>query len=169
MSDSNKRKVFEILEGLYGNENFFAKGQKDEEYQGYLIEKKQIDEIKKDNDYDKIKALLENNKTFEKIKVQIQEKKEQIKEIIPKKYNSSFDFKKDLRNDNSFIIIKQDYMGKLCSKNDSNGKEIKFKFENNSIIIIFNENDNLNTGNNNGIIEKKKNRTKFYSNARNKS
>ena len=156
MSDSNKRKVLEILEGLYGNENFFAIGQKDEEYQGYLIEKKQIDKIKKDNDYDKIRALLEKNETFEKIKVQIQEKKEQIKEIIPKKYNSSFDFKKDLRNDNSFIIIKQDYMVKLCSKNNSNGKEIKFKFENNSIIIIFNENDKLNTGNNNGIIEKKK-------------
>ena len=156
MSDSNQRKVFEIFESLYKNEKFFVKCQKDEEYHGYLIEKRQIDKIKKDNDYDKIRALIEKNETFEKIKVQIQEKKEQIKEIIPKKYKNSSDFKKDLRNDNSFIIIKQDYMGKLCSKNDSNGKEIKFKFENNSIIIIFNDNDKLNTANNNGIIEKKK-------------
>ena len=89
--------------------------------------------------------------------MQIPEKKNQIKEIIPKKYNSSNDLKKELSSDKSFIIIKQDYMGELYNNNSkSNGKEIKFKFENDSIIIIFDKNDKLNTGNNNGIIEKNK-------------
>ena len=155
MSDTNKRQVFEILECLYKNEKFFENRQKDEEYQGYLIEKRPIDKIKKDNNYDKIRPLIENNETFDKIKVYIPENKEQIKEIIPKKYNSSNNLKKELSSDRSFIIIKQDYIGKLCNNSKSNGKEIKFKFENNSI-IIFNENDKLNTGNNNGIIKKEK-------------
>ena len=79
-------------------------------------------------------------------------KKERIKGIIPKKYNSSNELNKELNNDKSFIIIKQDYIGHLCNRKIINGKEIKFKFENDSIIIIFDENDKLNIYNNIGVI-----------------
>ena len=156
MADSNKYQVFKILGDLYRNEKYFENGPKDQEFQGYLIEKKLIDKIKKENEYEKIKPLIEKE-TFENIKVLIPDKKEQIKEIIPKKYAYSNDLKKELNKYNrSFIIIKQEYMENLCNKIKSKGNEMIFKFENNSIFILFNENDKLNTGNNNGIIEKNK-------------
>ena len=43
MSDSNKYKVFKILEDLYKNEKYFENDSKDQEFQGYLIEKRLID------------------------------------------------------------------------------------------------------------------------------
>ena len=61
--------------------------------------------------------------------MKIPEKKDQIKEIFPKKYNSSNELKNELNN-KSFIIIKQDFMGNLCNnKNKLKGNEMKFKFE----------------------------------------
>ena len=45
MSESNKYKVFKILEDLYKNEKHFENGPKGQEFQGYLIEKRLIDKI----------------------------------------------------------------------------------------------------------------------------
>ena len=50
MADSNKSQVFKILGDLYRNEKYFENGPKDQEFQGYLIEKKLIDKIKKENE-----------------------------------------------------------------------------------------------------------------------
>ena len=64
----------------------------------------------------------------------IPEKKERIKGIIPKKYNSSNELIKELNN-KSFIIIKQNFIGNLCNKNTNlNRIGMKYKFEPDSII-----------------------------------
>ena len=74
---------------------------------------------------------------------------------MPKKYNNSNELKKELKN-KSFIIIKQGLMSNLCNTNKLIGKDLEFKFENDSIFIIFTDNDKLNTFINNGVIGKNK-------------
>ena len=155
--DSYQYQVYKILEALYKNEKFFKIYQKGMEYQGYLIEKRQIDKIKSENDYQFIRPLLEINKLIGDIKVYIKEKKEKIQDIIPKKFNSSKELLKELNNNKLYLLIKQENMNELCNTNKSKGKEMKFKFENDSIIIIFNGDDKLVINNNQGIIEKNKN------------
>ena len=151
--DSYQHQVYKILDDLYRNEKFFKDYLEGQEFQGYLIEKRQIDKIKKDIEYDKIKPLIEKNESYENIKVKIKENNVKIKEIIPKKFNSSSELITELNN-KSFIIIKQERIGYLCNSNKSKGQEMKFKFENNSINIIFSENDKFKINNIQGIIEK---------------
>ena len=43
--DTNQFQVYEICRDLYKNEQFFLNHQKNEEYNGFLIEKKSIEKI----------------------------------------------------------------------------------------------------------------------------
>jgi hypothetical protein len=151
----NQHRIYEFCKGLYGNEKFFEKQVKNHEYQGYLIEKKMIDEIKTKISYDKLKYLVENEQnqeTYDIIKKNIKEIN--IGEIIPTKYNSSKELMKDLNNKKSFYFIKQDYINRISDTNKAKGKEIKLKLENNILKLIFGEKDELDIpNNNNGIIQ----------------
>ena len=159
MSDLIQYQIFKILKDIYKNDKFFENHQKYERFKGYLIEKREIDKIKNEYNYDlKIKPLLQKmikNELYENIQKNIKEKNDKIKEIVPKKYNNSNELKKELKN-KSFIIIKQGLMSNLCNTNILKGKDLEFKFENDSIFIIFTDNDKLNTFINNGVIGKNK-------------
>ena len=80
------------------------------EYIGYLIEKNNIDEIKKKIKYTELRPLFEKEETYDKFKQKI--KDIDIKEIVPKKFNNSDEIKKELTNKKSFYLIKQDYLTK---------------------------------------------------------
>jgi hypothetical protein len=151
---NNQFQIFEIASDIYQNEKFFENYVKNQEYQGYLIEKNVFDELKNEIEYEKLRNLLSSNKTFKEIEKAIKERKEKIKEIIPKKYNTSSELEKELNENKSFNIIKIDYMSKISEPNKLKGKEIKFIFDTDNIIIILNEKDKLYFCNNNGLIEK---------------
>ena len=152
---SNQIQIINIGEGIYQNETFYNSFVKDYDYFGYLIDYRSIEDIKKKIKYEKIKPLLIEGKNYDKYKKEIKETQEKIKEIIPKQYKCSKELITELINDNkSFYLIKQEYFHKIITdKNKITGSEIKFKFHNDNIILIFNENDTLNFYNNNdGIL-----------------
>ena len=147
----NQFKIYELSEGLYKNEKFFHNNVKNFEYIGYLIEKNNIDEIKKKIKYTELRPLFEEEETYDKFKQKI--KDIDIKEIVPKKFNNSDEIKKDLTDKKSFYLIKQDYLTKKSGNTKINGNEIKFMFEKDNILLIFSENDKLYIDNkNDGII-----------------
>ena len=149
---SNQFKIYELSEGLYKNEKFFFKYIKNIEYLGFLVEKNLIDEIKKKINYVNLKCLFGKEETLDKFKKEI--KDINIKEIILEKQNNSEELIKDLNNNKSFYLIKQDYLyNKIIDRNKAKGKEIKFKFTKEKIILIFNGDDELEFSNNkDGII-----------------
>ena len=142
---ANQFQIYEICRALYKNEQFFLNCMKNEEYNGFLIEKKLIDKIKKEIEYEKLKPLLaESDESFSKMKYKIKERKEKIKEISPNKFNNSSELIKGLNDEKSFHIIRQMYANKIIGDvNKSEGKEIRFKFDKYNIIIIFDDNDKL--------------------------
>ena len=149
-------KIYEIYISLYQNEKFFEKSIRNQEYQGFLIEKNLFDKINKEGEYEKIKPLLEKN-SYGTIKELIKNKKEKIPDVIPKKFNKSGKLLKELNNDKSFYIIYKNYIRKIIGdRNKFKDYEIKFMFDiDNNVTIIFNENDKLIFSNDkNGIINK---------------
>ena len=153
---SNQMKIFHICEELYKNEKFLKMYLNDNIYQGYLIENKIIDKIKKNINYEKIKDSVDQ-KDYEKCRKEIKDIEIKLEELNPKQYKKSKELMKELLNDNkSFYLIRQHYLSKIIDNNKLTGKEIKYKFTNeNSIIFEFSKNDILNFSNNkNGIIEK---------------
>ena len=154
---SNQIQIINIGEGIYQNETFYNSFVKDYDYFGYLIDYRSIEDIKKKIKYEKIKPLLIGGKNYDKYKKEIKETQEKIKEIIPKQYKCSKELITELINDNkSFYLIKQEYFHKIITdKNKITGSEIKFKFHNDNIILIFNENDALNFSyNKDGILKR---------------
>ena len=154
---SNQLQILHICEALYLNEIFYQVYMKDYDYTGYLIENKIVEKIKKKVNYEKLKPLIAKSETYDKYKKEIKETQDKIEEIIPKQYKDSKGLIRELLNDNkSFYLIKQDYLSKITDKSKLSGKEIKFKFHNESIILFFNDNDTLNFNNakKDGILEK---------------
>ena len=153
---SNQLQILNICEALYQNEIFYKCYLKDFDYYGYLIDNKIIDKIKKKVNYEKLKPLIAKNESYNRFKKEIRETQDKIEEIIPKQYKNSKGLIQELLNDNkSFYLIKQAYLIKITDKNKLSGKEIKFKFHKDCLILIFNENDTLNFYNNkNGILSK---------------
>ena len=145
---SNQLQILYICEALYQNDIFYQVYLKDYGYTGYLIENKIIEKIKKKVNYEKLKSLIVKSETHDKYKKEIKETQDKIEEIIPKQFINSKGLIKELLNDNkSFYLIKQDYLSKITDKNKLSGKEIKFKFHKESIILVFNDNDTLNFSN----------------------
>ena len=54
-------KIYEIYKAIYQNEQFFETSTKNQDYQGYLIEKNLIDKIIKDGEYEKLKPFLKSD------------------------------------------------------------------------------------------------------------
>ena len=151
---SNQLQILNISKALYQNEIFYKCYLKDFDYYGYLIENKIIDKIKKKVNYEKLKPLIAKSESNDKFKKEIRETQHKIEEIIPKQYKNSKEIVIELINDNkSYYLIKKEYLSKITDKNKLSGKEIKFKFHKDCLVLIFNENDTLNFyNNNNGIL-----------------
>ena len=151
---SNQLQILNICEALYQNEIFYKCYLKDFDYYGYLIDNKIIDKIKKKVNYEKLKPLIAKNESYNRFKKEIRETQDKIEEIIPKQYKSSKEIVIELINNyRSYYLIKEAYLSKITDKNKLSGKEIKFKFHNECLILLFNENDTLNFSNNkNGIL-----------------
>ena len=154
---SNQLQILSISKAIYQNEFFYKTCLKDNEYYGYLTDNKFIDKIKKKINYEKIKPLVAKDETYDKYKNEIKETQDKIEEIIPKEYKNSKGLMQELLNYNkSFYLIKQEYLSKIIDNTKLTGKEIKFKFHGDNIILIFGENDLLVfTNNKDGILEKK--------------
>ena len=167
---SNQLKIFNICEALYKNENFWKIKIKDNDYQGYLIENKIIDKIKKKINYEKIKPFVDKIE-YEQCKKEIKDIEIKLEELTPKQYKKSKELMTELLNDNkSFYLILQNYLSKIIDNSKLTGKEIKFKFtKENSIIFEFSKEDTLEFYNKNFIIEKSsiKNNTADNSNTNN--
>ena len=154
---SNQLKIIEVCKVLYQNGRFFEKCLKNQPYQGYLIEKNIIDQIKKKINYEKLKELVfKEQEAYIELQKQLKNNNEKIPEIIPKTYNNSKELIKDLLNANkSYYIIKNDQLIKITNQDKLIKKEVKFSFGKDIIIFTFNERDILNfTNNNDGVISK---------------
>ena len=130
---------------------------KHQPYQGYLIEKNIIEEIKNKINYEKLKELVfKEKRAYDELKKQLENNNEKIPEIIPKKYNNSKELITELNDNKSFYLIKQGYFSKIIDNSKLTGKEIHFKFnKDDTLIFIFSQNDNLTfTNNKSGVIDK---------------
>ena len=146
-SPNYQYKIYEIYRAIYQNEEFFKKSTKNQEYQGYLIEKNLIDKIIKDGQYEKLKPLL-NGDSYGILKNNIKDNNDKIKEIkklIPKKFNKSDELLEELNKKKSFYIIFKNYIKKIIDEtNQSSNCETKFRFNmDDNVSIIFNESDKL--------------------------
>ena len=94
-----------------------------------------------------------SNIIYNELKKHIKDnKKEQIKDIIPKKYNNSSELIKELNKDKKFYLFKQEY---LKEEDKLKGKEIKYRFIKDKILLIFGNSDLLTFSlKKSGIIEK---------------
>ena len=145
-------KIFEICKSIYKNELFINDHFDNQEYRGYLIEADKIMKI-----YEKLKPIIvkyfEDNTIYKELKKHIKDKKEQLTDIISKKFNNSSELIKELNNDKKFYLIKQEYL--YLKEDDLKGKEIKFMFIKDKIMLIFGDSDLLTFSlKKNGTIEK---------------
>ena len=146
-SSGNQKNIYDFCSSLYQNEQFLEKHSKDENYQGFLIEKNIIDKFKTEIQYEQIKLEIKKDiETGNNLnKEPINAKKVKLPQLIPKKFNNSNDLKKELKNKkSSYYIMKNKYMVQIITEsNKLNGKETKFSFEKDHIVIQFNEDDKL--------------------------
>ena len=152
---SYQLKVFEICKSIYQNELFINNHMDNEKYQGYLIEANIIDKIKEKINYEKLEPIIANyfggTINYNEIKKYIKDKKEQLKDIISKKYNNSSELIKELNKDKKFYLFKQEYL----KEDNLKGTEIKYRFIKDQIILVFSDSDLLTFSlKKNGIIEK---------------
>ena len=153
---SNQLKIFNICEALYKNELFYKAFLKDQDYYGYLIENKIIDKIKKNINYEKIKTFVDRSE-YEQCRKVIKDMEIKLEELTPKQYKKSKELIRELLTDNnSFYLIKQDFLRRILDNSKLTGKEIEFKItKQNSIIFEFSKEDILEFSyNKNFIIEK---------------
>ena len=153
---SNQLQILNISKAIYQNEFFYKTCLKDNEYYGYLIDNKNLDKIKKNLNFEKLKPLIAKDEGYDKLQKEIKDTQVKIEELVPKSFKTSQELLREILNDNkSYYLIKQDYLSKIIDTNKLTGKEIKFKFHKDLIIFIFSENDSIQfSNNNNGIIEK---------------
>ena len=122
--------LLNIFKVLYKNEIFFNKAFiKEEVYYCYLIETKIIDKIEKNPNYEKIKTLIHEGKSYDQYKTEIKDIQIKLEELTPKLYKTSKELLTELLNDNkSFYLIKKEYLSEILDKNKLEGNEIKFHF-----------------------------------------
>ena len=143
-------KIFDLCKAIYSCDKFFEQSKK--EFKGYLIEGDIYNKLKKKLDYDSLKILIEKNGGYSIFKEKIK-KRERINLIIPKKYNNSNEFMKELKDKKLYNILTQDLLFKIG--HDFQGKDFKCIIYKDEISISFNDNDKICFINNkNGIIEK---------------
>ena len=149
----NQKKIYEFCEGIYGNEKFFDNHMKNFEYKGYLLDNDIIEGNKNKINYASLKPLLKDQGSYDNLRKKIKET-EIITEIFPKKYIKSEEFMKDLKNNKSFYLIKTEHLYKITDQKNIKTKEISFKFDDESIILLFSENDILKSSSTGFIIER---------------
>ena len=94
---SNQMKIFHICDELYKNEKFLKIYLNDNIYQGYLIENKIIDKIKKNINYEKIKPFVDKSE-YEQCKKEIKDIEIKLEELTPKQYKKSKEIMPELLN-----------------------------------------------------------------------
>ena len=149
----NQKKIYEFCEGIYGNEKFFDNHMKNFVYKGYLLDNDIIEGNKNKINYASLKPLLKDQGSYDNLRKKIKET-EIITEIFPKKYIKSEEFMKDLKNNKSFYLIKTEHLYKITDQKNIKTKEISFKFDDESIILLFSENDILKSSSTGFIIER---------------
>ena len=115
-----------------------------------------IDKIKKNINYEKIKTFVDRSE-YEQCKKVIKDMEIKLEELTPKQYKKSKELIRELLTDNnSFYLIKQDFLRRILDNSKLTGKEIEFKItKQNSIIFEFSKEDILEFSyNKNFIIEK---------------
>ena len=115
-----------------------------------------IDKIKKNINYEKIKTFVDRSE-YEQCRKVIKDMEIKLEELTPKQYKKSKELIRELLTDNnSFYLIKQDFLRRILDNSKLTGKEIEFKItKQNSIIFEFSKEDILEFSyNKNFIIEK---------------
>jgi len=150
----SEKQIYDYCFAIYNYEKFLENLMKNNKYQGYLIDKTTLDKVKTKLQYEKLKPLFDKNEIYTEIKKKIN-KKEKIKNIVPKKHNNSKELINELLNDKQFYLVNQDLLNKLNKEDNYKGKTIEFIMNKEKIKLILNGNDILYFNNNkNGIIEK---------------
>ena len=157
-NSTSKKQLEQIYNAFYQNEKYLENIVLNQTHQGYLIENNSIDELKKDIEFTKLKKLTDEGKPITEMLEKIKEKekiKERIKKIFPKEFKNSSEFIKELKNNKKFYIIRNSYMDKIIELNKLKGKETKYIYDKDSIILEFSDIDKLYFINKkNAVIEK---------------
>ena len=178
MSNSSiASKIFDLCNEFYKQKKFFENNFNESINICYLIESKLIDNLKKQINYDKFKAYLNNDKlSRESFKEEIKKKFKKNTKIkmetilIPDKFNNSKDLLKALNKKKFYCFTNFMSVSKICENVEINNFGMKAKLHKDKITFIFNEKDELSFFNNaTGLIEKSLNQISNFESFDNKT
>ncbi len=139
------KQIYELSVEFFNYEEFIKHKPKNE-IQGYLIDKADIDIIKGLIDYNLIMPDIRIKKIYELIKNKIKRNtkyKEFKNNYVPKYFQNSKELIEELDNQKNFVLINTNLCVKISNEKMFLDKAIKFKFTEDDIVLIFNENDKI--------------------------
>ena len=149
--------IYILCKEYYNYEKLMNNGTKNNDYDGFLIEKNKIENLKNKIHYDKLKNDIDSS--FENIKDKIAnlgESKEIERNITQTKFNNSEDLIESLKKNKKYYLINKSLWINICRLENKEEKGVIFSFSGNNILLSLNENENkiLHFKINGGIIEK---------------
>ena len=122
----------------------------------YIINKDDIEKLKKKIYYEQIKPLIDKNYSYTKCKNEIEKLcgNEELKiNINQLKFKNSTELIESLKNNNDYYIINSSLWSNICKNENKLKKGFKIIFNEDKLEIIFNENDKLSIKSKNCIID----------------
>ena len=149
------KEIYDLCKEYYKYEGFITSNN-NKKFNGYLINKKYIDDFKNNIYYDKLSNYLKYDYNYKTAKIHIEKIKLQKIErnITQEKCKILEEFIKLLDNNGEYYIINESLWKKICQKEKIYEEGISCEIKKKNIVILNFENEKIEVKINKGIIIK---------------